>query len=848
MKKLVIIDGKSVFYRGYYAMPGLSLKDGTPTGGVYGFTSLALEAVRRFEPDYVVVAWDKSKTNIRRRLAIYPKYKANRKAAPEDFYDQIPILRSLLKAFGWPFYECDDFEADDIMGSLARQAEKQGLQTFLISSDLDMLQIVNSHTKLYALKKGLRSIEEFDPASFEAKYGIKVEQFLDFKALKGDASDNIPGVPGIGEKTAIELLKKYDSLDNVFEHLSDETPGIASKLQAGKELAYTSRQLAEIWFDAPVKLDLEAADVHGLNYQELIRELKKLEFTSLIRRLPKSMGQTDTQQGSLFASLESVEISGIKPLDEVKFTAEKLSDTVFVSFDGQADSLWCSLDPQTASRISPSDLKQLANRQIVAYDIKSLYHFLDRHGVDVNLAGIYDIAQSAFLINPLGRDFSIPTLVQDEIDQSNDKQVLAALRQVYTSQLKEFERLPKLRTIAHDFDFPLISVLFKMERHGIKINLDLFGKMAQTIDDEYKKYEKEIFDLAGTEFNLNSPKQLSEVLYKTLGLSTDGIRTGQRGYTTGKKALDKLRSSHPIVKLVEKAREVAKLQNTYVEALPKLVDSQSRIHTTFNQNVTSTGRLSSVNPNLQNIPVRTEMGRRIREGFEAGDGNVFVSADYSQFELRLAAVLSGDQALIDDFNQGIDIHTKTASDVFRVPFDEVSKDQRRVAKVINFGVLYGMSPKGLSEATDMSVEEAKDFIQKYFELRSPIARYMEATLDQARTSGYVETFFGRRRPTPDITSSNFMIRESAKRAAVNMPIQGTEADLMKLAMIKMDKELTNLGDQVLQIHDSILVECPKGNADQVSSLLKQTMESIAPELKIKLDVDVTVGENWGGMA
>jgi DNA polymerase-1 len=394
-------------------------------------------------------------------------------------------------------------------------------------------------------------------------------------------------------------------------------------------------------------------------------------------------------------------------------------------------------------------------------------------------------------------------------------------------------------------DFPLTYMLYRMESQGIKINSEFLARMSKELGDEHAKLEQEMYAMVGHEFNIASPAQLSEVLFTKLQLPTAGIKKGKTSYSTGQKELDKLRGQHPIIELIERTRELAKLKNTYVDTLPLQADGNGRVHTTFNQDVASTGRLSSTNPNLQNIPVRTDLGRRIREAFIPEGDKVFVSADYSQFELRLAAVLAGDTKLINDFNGDVDIHTKTASESYGIPMDDVTKLQRRAAKVINFGILYGMSPHGLSAATGMSFTESKKFIDHYFELRAPIRKYIDDTLEKAKTEGYVETYFGRRRPTPDVNSSNFMVREGAKRAAANMPIQGTEADLMKLAMLKVDERLGDLGEQILQVHDSILVECPEENAEKVAELLKDTMENICPELEVKLKVDVSIGKNWG---
>ena len=844
-KRLAIIDGKSVFYRGYYAMPGLSLSDGTPTGGVYGFASLAIELIKKLEPDYVAVAWDKKGTNIRKRREIYPEYKAGRKPAPDDFYAQMPILFELLDAFGWPLYELDDYEADDILGAFAQEATEKGIETVLLTSDLDALQLVGPLTKVYALKNGLSNLEEFDIEHFEKKYGIDVEQFLDLKSLKGDSSDNLPGVPGIGEKTAIELLQTYKTLDNIYEHIDEIKPSVAKRLRDGKDLAYISKEVGRIWVDAPVKLDWDIADVNDTDLDKVADILRRLEFASLVRRLPKHMQKTDYSNHDGDGSVGYDEMLGlvVKPWPE---TVNIDGPVVIYAID---DTVWLSQDKKTTCSAKISDLDRSVWRvfelaTVVSYDSKMLYHQLAEHDVYVRFGELHDIHQAAFLIDPLKRDRSLSGLIGKNV--SDDPSVIIdAIWKVYDKQTEAFDREPKFARIAKDFDFPLTYILFLMEQKGIKIDSAVLSKMSKELGDEHAKLEKQMYDMVGYEFNIASPTQLSEVLFTKLQLPTTGIKKGKTGYSTGQKELNKLRGQHPIIELIERTRELAKLKNTYVDALPLLADKNGRIHTTFNQDVASTGRLSSTNPNLQNIPVRTELGRKIRSAFIPGRGNMFISADYSQFELRLAAILAGDREMIDDFNGDIDIHTKTASEVYGVPMEKVTKDQRRDAKVINFGILYGMSPHGLSAATGMNFIEAKKFIDKYFELRSSIRKYIDDTLNSARTEGYVETYFGRRRPTPDIHSSNFMVRQGAERAAANMPIQGTEADLMKLAMIEVDSKLGDLGEQILQIHDSILVEAPTKNADKIAKLLKATMENIAPDLGIKLRVDVSIGKDWG---
>ena len=876
-KRLVIIDGKSVFYRGYYAMPGLSTADGTPTGGVYGFAALSLELIKQLEPDYVCVAWDKRGTNIRRRLAIYPDYKAGRKPAPPDFYAQIPILHELLAAFGWPLYEFDDYEADDIMATLDKQAEQHGdIETYLITSDLDALQILDQNTYLYALKKGLTNIDKFDIPAFEKRYGIRIGQFLDLKSLKGDSSDNIPGVPGVGEKTAVKLLQQFETLDGVYDNLWQIKDSLRRKLEAGRKSAYMSRELARLFTDAPVKLDLEAMNVRDLDTAKLRELLEKLEFRSLLRKLPQHMrdGASEVATNNILAP--AVEISGDKVIPMLVMAPELL-----VIWDG--DTVWLSHEKGKVARLPLAKASAiLAEALIVGHDTKEFFKALLGVGCQQLPIVKHDTAQGSFLLNPLRKSRELADLAGVE-SLDDPRLVMAALWIVYEQQKSAFAELPDLQQVAQTMDFPLINVLAQMEFRGIKIDASKLEKMNKSLAQEIAAVQQNIYDMVGYEFNVASPAQLASALFDKLLLPTAGIKKGKTGYSTNQKELDKLRGQHPIIELVERFRELSKLQNTYVAALPEQTDANGYIHTTFNQDATATGRLSSTNPNLQNIPIRTELGRQIRDAFVPAPGNVFVNADYSQFELRLAAVMAGEKQMIEDFNTDVDIHAKTAAEVYNVPINEVTPTQRRRAKVVNFGVLYGMSQHGLAAAANMSYGEAQHFIDEYYRIRPHIKEFMERTIRQAHGDGFVQTLFGRRRPTPDVRSNNFAVRSAAERAAANMPIQGTEADLMKLAMLAVEKSLalvdidslpeetclsgkansffsnlpvsegsksistdknTPLGYQILQIHDSIMVECPRQNAEIVSKMLVETMENIHPQLGIKLKVDVKIGNNW----
>lgn len=895
-KKLAVIDGKSVFYRGYYAMPNLSTADGTPTGGVYGFTAMSLELIKKLKPDYVAVAWDKPKTNIRSRLKIYPDYKAGRKPAPPDFYAQIPILHELLKVLGWPMYELDDYEADDIMCTLAKKAEAAGLETLLITSDLDALQCLQEHTSVYALKKGFSNIERFDPAYFTAKHGIRTDQFLDLKSLKGDSSDNIPGVPGIGEKTAVELLQKYDNIDGIYDNLALIKDSVAKKLEAGRESAMMSKKVAVLFDDAPVPLDLADMDTHDLDVVALKAMLQKLEFKSLLRTLPDYMrvdggeaSASDGQHAESKAETNSIETrnssnkNGLRAVTPVKVEIIDNNDaTNKLRFDGEelVLSAYCNrthgrepelimladnkmayvfdLNKIDFKKFYNSALKMQPSIRVLGYDVKAALQALLEMGLTLpTVAG--DVQVGSFLVDPLRRSRELAEMAEAdlglqtsslEISSAEDfkqsaGEFAAIVRALNNYQSESISELTRLIKLAEEIEWPVIPVLAGMEHEGIGLDTDYLKQMAIELEGQISDIEQTIYGHADQEFNISSPSQLAEILYEKLGLSTATIKKGKTGFSTAADELAKLRGLHPIVDLISQYREFTKLKNTYVDTLPKQVDENSRLHTTFSLTTAQTGRLSSLDPNLQNIPVKTELGNRIRTAFVPCDGHVFVSADYSQFELRLAAAFSGDEAMIKAFNNDEDIHELTAAEVLGIKPSEVTKELRRRAKAVNFGILYGQGPHGLSVGTGMTYPEARDFIARYFEVRPKLKAYLSGIKQQAIDKGYVETLLGRRRPTPDAKSSNHMVRETALRQAINMPLQGTAADLTKLAMIRVSQKLPYGAKMLLQIHDSILIECPEKHAEEVSEILKTTMESVYPNLGVKLKVDVSTGENWG---
>lgn len=875
-KKLVVIDGKSVFYRGYYAMPNLSTKDGTPTGGVFGFASMALEVIRKLKPDYVAVAWDKPKTNIRKRLELYPEYKAGRKPAPADFYEQVPVLHELLQAFGWPLYELDDYEADDILGTLAVQASAQGIDTLLVTSDLDMLQLVNDHVHVYALKTGFSNIELYSIESFEAKYGISVHQFLDYKSLVGDSSDNIPGVAGVGPVAAKKLLNDYQTLDGIYENVELISGKTHDQLVQHKDMAYLSHKLAEIWTDAPLKLDLAEVDGSKVQAEKLLQLLEKLEFRSLARQLPEVMQvaisnhQTSNGSASIKAG-KNIIIDTAAKLKEVKIGDSGRLYVYSRSAGKHGHSPQVLILSADGQDVYTFDLTKLDHavivehfrevRPLVGFDVKSTLKVLIALGVNELPATGHDVQIAAFLLDSLRRELTLTALAQADLGYEGSPfedldaeelmtrapEIIAAIKGLHESQVKALAATPMLTELARAVEWPVIPVLARMEYIGIELDTSYLERFAVEIDDLISDYEQQIYGYADQEFNIGSPSQLAEILFEKLKLPTQGIKKGKTGYSTAAPELDKLRGQHAIIDVITQYREVAKLKNTYVDTLPKQVDENSRIHTTFNLTIAQTGRLSSIDPNLQNIPTRTDLGRRVRTAFVAGKGNKFVSADYSQFELRLAAYLAGDKELVDMFNRDVDVHTATAAQVYGRELEDVTKQMRRAAKVINFGILYGMSPHGLAIAANMTFEQAGAFIKRYKELRQPLFDYMDRVKEQARKDGYVATLLGRRRPMPDIHSSNFAVRSAAERAAINVPIQGTEADLVKLAMIRVQDKLRaqhNGCKMLLQIHDSILVECPAEVADRIADLLKEEMEAVY-DLPVKLTVDTTIGDNWG---
>lgn len=910
-KLLVLVDGSAMFHRGYHAMPGLTNAAGEPTNAIYGFTMILLKALEELKPEYVIVTWDKGDETVFRK-DIYPQYKAHRKKSPDDLKAQIAPTREVVEALGIPWVELVKYEADDIIGTFSRQAEalRPDLDVIIVTGDMDELQLVSERTRVYTMKRGFSETVIYDLAAMQEKYGLTPQQFIDLKALKGDSSDNIPGVPGVGEKTAMTLIQTYGSLDGVYEHTDELKGKLQERIVDNKEQAYLSRQLSEIVCDVPLTLDLEGAKIGRYNADKVKELFHRYEFKSLLRKLP-SEAQPDDNAPTLFDGvapesvvpatlsrdhLKSVTYSAVTTQEQLTNLASALSKVDVFAVDTETDGIastncglvgisvswkaeeayYIPLAHTAGEQLSLEAVQQalgpiFANPKIgkVGHNIKFDYEVLVRYGLTPAPVA-FDTMIAGFLLNPAGRAQSLSDMAFTEFDidmvpiseligtgknqttfgeapieqattyAAEDADITWRLYERLASQLKK----AGLSELAEKTEWPLIPVLADMELTGVLLDATVLAKLHDTFAKEIARLQTAIWEHADEEFNIASPAQLATILFEKLALNKAGVKKGKTGYSTAAKELEKLWQAHPIIPLISEYRELTKLQSTYVDALPQLVDGKGRIHTSFNQTIAQTGRLSSTNPNLQNIPVRTPLGRQIRDAFVAPPGRKLVSADYSQIELRVAAALSGDTGMIKTFKDGVDLHQQTAAEMFSVPLDEVTKEQRSAAKTINFGVLYGMSAHGLSVATGMTREEATDFIKRYFDVRKPLADYIEQVKEFGRTHGYTETKLGRRRACPDITSSNFTVRNAAERVAVNVPIQGTAADIYKLAMIDLAPKLPDGAKLLLQIHDELIVECDSKDAEAVAVCMKESMENVY-DLGVPLSVDTAIGDNWG---
>lgn len=891
--KLVLIDGNAIMHRSYHALPLLSTKSGELVNAVYGFTSTLLSVIEKFRPEYLAVTFDLKGPTFRH--AQFSEYKATRAKAPDEFYQQIPRVKEVVKTFNVPIFELAGFEADDLIGTLSAQAEKLGVETIIVTGDLDTLQLITDNIKVYTLRRGLSDSVIYDQGEVFRRYGLEPAQVIDLKGLAGDASDNIPGVKGVGEKTAITLLQKYGSVEGVYQHLEEIKGAVAVKLEKDRVQAKLSKQLATIDCTAPVVLDLEKTRVADYDRQKVVSLFGELNFFSLAKRLPVSssngarpVNSSANSDGAAQPQIDGVKDFKYKEIDRTEadsFVVElKQQPEISIATDRDGQKLLglaFSWKTGRAGYVSTGNLNDsirevLASNQVkkTGFDLKADYRALA--AADIRLGGIgFDAMLAAYVLDPgekqelskivfaeLGEEVSGPvgkgqmTLGVSEPDNRTEK---ICQRADYALKLKEVLE-KKIDAISHQqsggsgtvaqvfekLEMPLVRILAEMEIAGIKFNPLIFRGIAETLAGRIKKLEEGIFKLAGAEFNINSPQQLAEVLFVKMQLPTAEIKKGKTGYSTAAGELEKLRGESKIIEKIEEYRELAKLKNTYLDTLPLLVDANKRIHTTFNQAVTATGRLSSSDPNLQNIPIRTELGQLLRTAFVAEDGWTLVSADYSQIDLRCVAHVSQDAKMIEAFRRGDDIHRMTAAEVNKIPLSQVTEKMRSAAKALNFGVIYGMSVFGFAASAGIDRDEAKKFIDEYMEKFSGIARYIRETKMSAKERGYVETLMGRRRNIPEINSPNFQVQNSAERMAINMPIQGLSADIVKLAMVKIDADLGADPDarMILQVHDEIILEVKRERAEEIARRVKEIMEGVY-ELSVPLLVGVKIGDSWG---
>ncbi len=875
-KKLLILDGNSLLHRAWHALPPLTTKDGKVVNAAYGFAMVVDKMLKDYAPQYMAVAWDLPGKTFRHEAV--ETYKATRIKQPQELYDQIPICKQILSAYGIPSLEAPGYEADDVIGTISNIEEEQGFDTTIVTGDLDALQLVDNNTHVLFFVKGISQVKEYDPAAVKERYGFGPEKLIDFKAMKGDTSDNVKGVPGVGDKTAKELILKFGSAEKILMEAKSQKSEVGMKDTLRKKLIdheknlLESKMLVTIIRDVKMKFKIEDAELSEPDTGVLLELYRKLEFRTLIRKLDGSSFRarrlSASDGGDLRDTKTSRQLARPSCSDGTRHDTLQKGTIAVLALRGQQDLFGGSLAAlcyQKGSKMKlikhPSSVDILAiipelssGWKIITHDVKALWHALAADPADLPAAEVFDTMLASYLLHSGSRAHDLESVIKDALDKSLPElsvktleravRLLPDLERELASRLKDTGQTK----LFEEIEVPTASVLYRMEREGIRLDVEALEDLKKKFAREIACLTKSIHRLAGCEFNINSPSQLAEVLFETLKLPTKGIKKTKTGLSTAANELEKLDGEHEIVPLISEYREVSKLQSMYVDALPSLVAKDGRVHTSFNQAVAATGRLSSSDPNLQNIPIRTELGREIRKAFVAPREHVLVAADYSQIELRLAAVIAGDRAFIKAFKEGADIHTRTASEMFDVPEEKVTKDQRRTAKAINFGILYGMGPKALARGTHASFAEAKVSIEKYFNMHHELADYIEETKRKVRKEGYVETLFGRRRYLPEIHSGVPMLVAAAERMAVNMPMQGTEADILKVAMLavqkRIEEEYQGSAKMLLQVHDELVFEVLSDKADAFMADIQKTMEGVV-QYEIPLAVEVSKGKNWG---
>ncbi|MCM3757457.1 DNA polymerase I [Sporosarcina aquimarina] len=868
-KKIVLLDGNSLAYRAFFALPLLTNDSGIHTNAVYGFTMMLQNILKEEQPTHLLVAWDAGKTTFRH--STFSEYKGGRQKTPPELSEQFPYLRKLLQAFNIPQYELENFEADDIIGTLSRTASEEGAMTVVISGDKDLTQLATASTTVCITRKGITDMELYTPEHIEEKYGIEPLQIIDMKGLMGDASDNIPGVPGVGEKTALKLLKEYGSVEHVYESL-DEISGkkLKENLTNNEELAYMSKQLATIEVNAPITIGLQDLSYSGPDEEQLTSLYKELKFTTLLEKMGVEGSETE--------AVEVIEVETKHELSEADLSAQMAVHLEMMDDNYLTSELFglSMTNGENVFYVPMADVKKdvvlkkwLADSESKKFttDAKALFAALA--AIDIPVSGIdFDLTLAAYIVNPslsfddvseaaasvgwngiqkdekvYGKGAKKAVPATEEIAQHAATKAVAVwkLFEPVTEKLRQNEQYE----LYHNLELPLAKILGKMESTGVKTDWDTLQTIGTELTSRLGHLETTIYELAGQPFNINSPKQLGVILFEKIGLTP--IKKTKTGYSTAADVLEKLAPEHEIIEHILMYRQLGKLKSTYIDGLSKEIHEDGKIHTRFQQALTQTGRLSSINPNLQNIPIRLEEGRKIRAAFVPSEPNwIMFAADYSQIELRVLAHISQDEKLIEAFRAGEDIHTKTAMDVFGVSKEEVTSNMRRAAKAVNFGIVYGISDYGLSQSLDIPRKEAAEFIDTYLASFPGVKRYMDDIIIDAKKRGFVSTMLNRRRYLPDITSSNFNLRGFAERTAMNTPIQGTAADIIKKAMIDMEKRLETEGLQarmLLQVHDELIFEAPEEELEQLKKIVPEVMES-ALELDVPLKVDSAYGASW----
>lgn len=867
MKRLILIDTHAVIHRAYHALPPLNTPSGEPINAVYGFTSILLRILRELKPDFIAAAFDLSGPTFRH--VAYERYKAQRPETPSDLSSQFTKVKEILRAFSVPVWEKEGYEADDIIGTIAKKLEKKkGLEVIIVTGDMDTLQLVRPGLEVYAMKKGITDTVIYDEKAVQERYGFKPKLLIDFKGLKGDASDNIPGVRGIGEKTASDLVKQFGTIEEIYKKLKKGlikiSEAVVGKLKQGEEDAYFSKELARIKVDVPLEFDLAEAEFNKNISQDVIQQtFLKFGFTSLLKRIDQArLNFAEQNLDGLISEGVSIKKEMPRLADEKDFLGFSggFKDTKFglLLHEGKLvlvcpDKKIFQVDEKICT-LSGFRVFLEKSREILVYDAKSIFGFLKRF--NINLVEFkFDILLAVYLTSPFSRDFSFISTAGRELGRIFSEGMEEAITYFFeiVKSLEEKLKEGRIQFVFEKIELPLIKVLADVEERGVLLDCTFLKKLGEKVDRELSFLTKQIYDLAGEKFNINSSQQLSRIIFEKLKISSAGLRKTAKGgvISTGASELEKLKSAHPIFEKILGYRELTKLKTTYIDALPKLVDSKTgRLYTTLSQVGTSTGRLSSADPNLQNIPVVSEYGREVRKAFVAEKGFKLVSFDYSQIELRVAAHLADDPKMIEAFRKGRDIHSLTAAEIYNLPLEKITPELRRAAKTLNFGILYGMGPQALAESTGMSREEAKKFIGEYFQDFAGVKNYLEATKKFAEENGYVETLFGRRRYIPEIHSANWQLKREAERMAINMPIQGTATgDIVKMAMIKIDgwlkkEKLEKEVRMLLQVHDELLFEIKEDLIKKVAPEIKTLMEGVT-ELKVPLVAEVKAGPNWG---